>query len=119
MNKIISQQMNTKQWLMLLLLSLLWGGSFFFVEVVISELAPLVIVFLRVGLASLALWGFILIRGIAIPKKVKVWKAFAVMGILNNVIPVVVNKIWPQVKRSSSISFRPHLGSYHYYDCVA
>ena len=103
MNKIISQQMNTKQWLMLLLLALLCGGSFFFVEVVISELAPLVIVFLRVGLASLALWGFILIRGIAIPKKVEVWKAFAVMGILNNVIPFTLI-VWGQVHIASGLA---------------
>ena len=43
------------EWLMLLLLSLLWGGSFFFTGIAVKELPPLTIVVLRVGLAALML----------------------------------------------------------------
>ena len=37
---------------MLLALSVLWGGSFFFTGIAVKELPPLTIVVLRVGLAA-------------------------------------------------------------------
>ena len=43
------------EWSMVLCLSILWGMSFFLVELLIEELLPLTIVFLRVGIAALTL----------------------------------------------------------------
>lgn len=74
-------------WLRLVLLSLLWGGSFFFVGAAIREIPPLTIVFLRVFVAALVLLPFVVMRGIAFPSDVAGWKPFIVMSILNNVIP--------------------------------
>ena len=48
---IINRSMTANEWLMLLLLSVLWGGSFFFVAILIKSLPPFTIVFLRVGIA--------------------------------------------------------------------
>lgn len=95
--------MNFGQWMMLLVLSLLWGGSFFFIELVIIELAPLMIVFLRVSLAAVALWAFIFIAKIPIPKRWNVWRAFIVMGALNNVIPFSLI-VWGQVYIASGLA---------------
>ena len=39
-------------WAMLIGLSILWGGAFFFAGVAVAELPPLTIVTLRVGLAA-------------------------------------------------------------------
>ena len=47
--------MGLRVWIWLLSLSVLWGGSFFFAKVAISELGPLTVVFVRVALAALAL----------------------------------------------------------------
>ena len=47
--------MNGENWAQLLILSLLWGGSFFFVEVALEGLPVLTIVWCRVALASLLL----------------------------------------------------------------
>ena len=44
--------MGSREWTMLILLSVLWGGSFFFVGVAVADLPPLTIVTLRVGLAN-------------------------------------------------------------------
>ena len=44
-----------RDWGLLLLLSVLWGGSFSFNGVVLKELPPLTVVFVRVVLASLML----------------------------------------------------------------
>ena len=46
--------MGAREWRMLLGLSVLWGGSFFFLEIALTGLAPLTLVFLRVALAALA-----------------------------------------------------------------
>ena len=44
-------------WLLLLVLSVLWGGSFFFVGVAVKEMTPLTIVAGRVGLAAFRVEG--------------------------------------------------------------
>ena len=47
--------MGAKEWALLLILSVLWGGSFFFIGVAVKELPPLTIMMLRVGIAALIL----------------------------------------------------------------
>src|SRR5271163_601718 len=49
--------MTAREWGLLALLSLLWGGSFFFVGVAVREVPPLTLVALRVGLAAALLWA--------------------------------------------------------------
>jgi drug/metabolite transporter (DMT)-like permease len=83
----INQSMTTKDWAMLLLLSLLWGGSFFLISLAVAELPPLTIVLLRVGIAAITLWTILLIGGYQIPKSLKLWRTFFILGLLNNVIP--------------------------------
>ncbi len=78
--------MTRSDWLRLLTLSLLWGGSFFFVEVALRGLPVLSIVWCRVALGAvflgLALWA----TGVGLPARAA-WPALAVMGFLNNVVP--------------------------------
>ena len=83
----INQSMTIKDWAMLLLLSLLWGASFFLISLAVAELPPLTIVLLRVGLAAITLWAILLIGGYEIPRSLKLWRTFFIMGLLNNVIP--------------------------------
>lgn len=79
--------MGTAEWTMLLLLSVLWGGSFFFVGVAVRDLPTLTIVALRVGLAAIVLWSVVGVSGRSVPRDPRVWFAFLGMGVLNNVIP--------------------------------
>ncbi|MBC2833882.1 DMT family transporter [Paragemmobacter straminiformis] len=74
-------------WLRLGLLSLLWGGSFFFVEIALAGLPPLAIVWLRVVMGALGLAGVIRVSGQGLPRGRAVWAALAGMGVLNNAIP--------------------------------
>jgi len=91
----ISQTMGRAEWLMLLALSILWGGSFFFVGIAVTGLPTLTIVLLRVGLAALALWAFVLLSGRKIPRNPEIWLAFVGMGLLNNVVPFGL-MVWGQ-----------------------
>ncbi len=72
---------------LLVLLSLLWGGSFLCVGIAVQELPVLTIIALRVSLAALVLWGIVLMRHNQLPRDWAVWRAFLGMGLLNNVIP--------------------------------
>ena len=76
--------MGVKEWAMLLALSVLWGGSFFFFKVLVAELPPFTVVLGRVGLAALALNVFLTLRGGRMPSDPRLWGAFLVMGLLNN-----------------------------------
>ena len=73
--------MNARVWAMLILLSVLWGGSFFFVGIVVTELPLLTIVTLRVGVAAITLWVIALMIGLRPPKKLSVWVSFSRDGI--------------------------------------
>lgn len=79
--------MSTPDWSRLILLSVLWGGSFFFVGVAVGHLPPLTIVLVRVGLATLILGAVLAATRASWPPGGRVWAALVVMGLLNNVIP--------------------------------
>ena len=72
---------------LLIFLSILWGGSFFFTGVAVRELPPLTIVLVRVALGALFLLPFLKASGGALPKTLAGWAPFFGMGVLNNVIP--------------------------------
>lgn len=99
----INTFMGSKEWLMLIALSILWGGSFFFVGVALNDLPPFTIVALRVALAGVALWGIAFFMGLRPPKSLKVWVAFFCMGLLNNVVPFVLI-VWGQTQIASGIA---------------
>ena len=103
MNVDVKSTMGAADWTLLLILSLLWGGSFFFIEVAVSALPPLTLVALRVAIAAVVLWAFIVGRGIPIPKDSRVWLAFFGMGILGNAIPFTLI-VWGQTEISSGLA---------------
>lgn len=80
-------RMSSFDWVMLLSLSLIWGGSFFLNAVILTELPTLTLVAARVSLAAVTLWGFAAITGRFRGLTPAVWAAFAVMGFVNNAIP--------------------------------
>lgn len=95
--------MGVVEWGMLLALSFLWGGSFFFTGIAVKELPPLTIVTLRVGLAALALLALIRIMGLHMPTNWRVWRAFFGMGMLNNVVPFCLI-VWGQTQIASGLA---------------
>ena len=95
--------MGAAEWGMLGALSVLWGGSFFFVGVAIAELPPLTIVALRVGLAALALNLAVLALGRRMPGDGRTWAAFLTMGLLNNVVPFCLIT-WGQTHIASGLA---------------
>lgn len=79
--------MHRHDWLLLFLLSVLWGGSFFFNGVALRELPPLTVALARVALGALCLLIVLRPLGGSLPKRAADWLPFAIMGLVNNVIP--------------------------------
>jgi len=95
--------MDARQWLLLLLLSLLWGGSFVLVEVVLEALPPMTLVLGRVGFGALGLFLLLRVRGLRLPTGFVAWRDFAILGLLNNALPFTLIA-WGQVTISGGLS---------------
>jgi drug/metabolite transporter (DMT)-like permease len=82
--------MANKDWLLVLLLGLFWGSSFFFVEVLLKYLSPFIIVYLRVCIASIFLILFIYIKGVKFQFTFNNFFNLFIMSILNNIFPFLL-----------------------------
>lgn len=80
-------RIDRRDWGLLVLLSVLWGGSFFFNGVILRELPPLTLVLLRVVLGTIILLPLLRAAGIEFPRGLSGWAPFAAMGLFNNVLP--------------------------------
>ncbi len=83
----INPVMSPVQWGLIIILSVLWGGSFFFVEVAVKEVPTLTLVWLRVCTAWIILAVIVRAKGMKMPSSLRVWGAFFILGALNNAIP--------------------------------
>lgn len=95
--------MGLTDWALLLTLSVLWGGAFFFSKVALSELPPLSVVLARVSIAALALFVYLRLSRQPIPADAKTWTAFFGMGLLNNLIPFTL-LFWGQTQIASGLA---------------
>lgn len=95
--------MSALAWVLLVALSVLWGGSFFFVGVAVAEIPPLTLVTLRVAIAAAMLWAALPLLGTAPPHGARAWGAIAVMGVINNVIPFTLI-VWAQQTLPSGLA---------------
>ena len=90
-------------WALLALLSVLWGGSFFFAKIIVQEVPPFTLVFVRFAGAAGALRVYLAMRGMPVPRSASTWAAFAAMGALNNLIPVALIA-WAQITIASGLA---------------
>ena len=83
----VQSRMTAQSWGLLILLSIVWGGSFFFNEILLRELEPLPLVLGRTAIAALMLLAIVYSRGYRMPTAPRLWVAFFVMGFINNLLP--------------------------------
>lgn len=79
--------MRMQDWLLLVLLSVLWGATFFFVAVANPYVPPLTLVLCRVGIAALVLAPIALALHAHLPRTPAEWWPFLVQAVINSVIP--------------------------------
>ena len=98
-----ARPMGPIEWLLLMTLSVLWGGSFFFNELAIEGFDPFSATMWRVGIAGIALWVYLKLRGLSLPSTMSDWRAFLIMGALNNLIPFTLI-VWGQTEIDSNLA---------------
>ena len=98
-----NRPMTLMEWTMLIVLSMMWGGSFFFNGVAVQELPIFAIVVARVGLAALVLAVVLRVRGEGLPSGWPVCRAFFVLGTINNAIPFSLI-VWGQQHIASGVA---------------
>jgi drug/metabolite transporter (DMT)-like permease len=85
--KATQQSMNLLAWSLLLLLAVIWGGSYLSNRIALDEVPVFTTVAFRVGGAAVALWLFVVVRGLRPLPRFGQWLALIGMGLFNNVIP--------------------------------
>ncbi len=95
--------MTLREWGLIVVLSVVWGGSFFFNGVAIKELPTFTIVVCRVFLASVILLAIMRARGTKMPTGRRIWGLFLVMALLNNVVPFSLI-VWGQGQVAAGVA---------------
>lgn len=76
-----------QDWSLIVLLGVIWGGSFFFARIAVAEIPPLTLVMFRVSLAALALQIWLVWRGPSFRLALPLAGSFFALAMINNVIP--------------------------------
>ena len=95
--------MGATDWLLLLTLGALWGGSYFFGKVALAQLGPFSVAVGRLGLAAVVLHMVVRIARPGLPRTWRAWRAFWVLGLLNNVVPMSLI-LWGQTRIGSGLA---------------
>jgi drug/metabolite transporter (DMT)-like permease len=94
--------MTATEWGLLLLLSLMWGGSFFFIGVAVNALPPFTIVAARVSIAAALLWLAAPLTGVSLARLRAAAPSLAALALLNNVAPFSL-LTWSQTHLASGL----------------
>lgn len=95
--------MSAVDWLLLIFLSLLWGGSFFFAKIAVAELPPLTLALGRVAIAAAILIVLARAANLALPSDRAAWRAYFALALINIVLPFTL-LFWAQIHISSGLA---------------
>ena len=98
-----NRTMNKAEWVLLAVLSMCWGASFFFIELALEGMPPFTLVFFRVALAATIMWVIVLLGGGTVPKSGRLWGIFFVLGLIGIVMPFSLIS-WGQVHIDSGLA---------------
>ena len=100
---VIRTVMNGRDWLILGILAVIWGGAFFFIGVAVKHVPPLTYVWLRLSIAAGAMWLFLHFKGHRLGLPRQVWGSILLLALLNNAIPFVLFG-WSQTHIASGLA---------------
>ncbi|MGJ8546694.1 MAG: DMT family transporter [Sulfitobacter sp.] len=99
----MQKTISARAWGELALLALIWGTTFLSTRMALDEIGPLWVVAHRVFWAALVLWAIVLLRRLPLPRGWQIWAGFAVMGLLNNILPFTL-MAWGQLHITSGLT---------------
>ena len=95
--------MRAQDWFLLIILSVLWGGTYIFAKEALVALPPLTLTLARCGIAAAVLLPIALALGYSLPRRRGQWRDFAMMAVLNNIIPFGLT-FWGQTMIPSGLA---------------
>jgi drug/metabolite transporter (DMT)-like permease len=96
--------MTTRGWLApYLVLTLVWGSSFLFIEVGLEALTPGQVAFSRVALGAVVLLGYLAVRRTWLPRGWRTWRHLVLVGLTFSAIPFLLFA-WAQTQISSILA---------------
>ena len=100
---VIRSQMNGRDWLILGILAVIWGGAFFFIGVAVRHVQPLTYVWLRLTIAAAAMWSYLAFRGEKLGLPRSAWGSILLLALLNNALPFTLFG-WGQTHIASGLA---------------
>ncbi|WP_068109572.1 DMT family transporter [Tropicimonas marinistellae] len=85
-----------RNWLIVFVLGIGWGASFTFNAILLREVGPLAVSFLRIAFGAATCWAWVLARGKPVPRSMRFYGQALVLGVLNYAIPFAVYPIAQQ-----------------------
>src|SRR5690554_6950838 len=95
--------MTAGDWLLLIFLSTLWGGAFFFVEIAVPEIPPLTLALGRCFFAAIFLVIYVYASGLSLPTDLRTWGLLLPLAAMNTVLPFCLI-FWGQTHITSSLA---------------
>ena len=95
--------MNRRDWLILGILAVIWGGAFFFIGVAVRHVPPLTYVWLRLTIAAAAMWLYLYVKGQKLGLPRRVWASILLLALLNNALPFTLFG-WGQTHIASGLA---------------
>jgi drug/metabolite transporter (DMT)-like permease len=99
----IRTQMDGSDWLLLLVLAVIWGGAFFFIGVAVRHVPPLTYVWLRVTIGAAGLWAYLMVKEERVHLPRQVWGSILLLALLNNALPFTLFG-WSQTHIASGLA---------------
>lgn len=87
----------------LVMLALIWGASFMFIKVMLDEMGPVSVGWLRLGLGAALLAAVVTWRGLEIPRQRRYWLTALTIGVLASAAPLVLIP-WGEQKIDSNLA---------------
>src|SRR5262249_55837191 len=78
---------NAREYMLLLVLAILWGASYTFIKVGVATIPPVTLIVARTLIGGGLLLALLAARGLALPRDIASWQRFMVQALLNSVIP--------------------------------
>lgn len=96
-------RMTAREWGLLILLSFLWGGAFFFSAVALKEVSHNALALFRVVIAAVTLGATALVLRLPFPKTAQTWRSLALLSLFSTAIPFTL-LYWAQTQIASGLA---------------
>ena len=88
---------------MLVLLATVWGTSFAAIKIGVETISPISLATARILIAAVVLYGFLLVRGLSLPRGLRTWNHCFWIGVFGNALPFTLIG-WGEVRIDSGLA---------------